>query len=111
MKSIRLLAFIVVFVLGLVVLAGCKRDNGEGKTEGGNDSVSIRVTESKYILYTIIKYCGMPNESSFSLSDSSNWSVNFYYTKDSKQIYFKGKIYEVVSVDANQITLRWVKVG
>jgi len=51
-----------------------------------------------------LRYCGMPNKDTFSLSGVSNYAIN--YPADTKKIFLINKIYRVVSVDANQITFK-----
>jgi hypothetical protein len=108
--STKTFVFLMALFFALIVLVGCKRDNGNGKVEP-NPIITIKISEGQPIYkphhkFNFIVYCGMPNEGSFSLAYSAQWAVNYYYPKDSKQVYFRGDIYEVISVNPNEISLR-----
>lgn len=57
--------------------------------------------------YRGIKYCGMPDNEHFSLSETSLFSkLNVYFSIKDKIIKFKGRHYEVYHVDSNGIELQ-----
>ena len=93
---------------GILLLSSCKQDKIKEIKE--TEEKSFKVSEDDYFQYganrQFIRYAGMPNKESFSISEMGRDSINIYYPADSKRITFKGRAYEVMSVDTNQITLK-----
>ena len=93
---------------GLVLLAGCDLKENENKAREEKE-FTLRVSEGTSNRISPIVYCGMlPDEKHFSLAYYGYSAVNYYYSKDSKQIYFCNSFYDIISVDPNKITLKLV---
>ncbi len=94
--------------LGLI-LSGC--DDTQDKSSNQLKELTIKVSQEKKFRGARVEYAGMPNKESFSLKkeDSGYRAFNVYYPSDSKEIYFQGANYQVISVDPNQITLKLLR--
>ncbi len=94
-------------ILTGLVVNSIRTDNRTANEKNKKEEqVTIPLSDYKHYGERYIRYCGMPNEERFSLSEISPSAINIYYPKNAKQIPFLGNEYEVISVDPNQITLK-----
>jgi hypothetical protein len=98
--------------VGLIIsaLSGCpKADISEDKKL---ENIVIKVGESYSNTnlqgYPRIKYCGMNNEKTFSLSQNYNWAVNIFYPISIKEFEFSDILYKLEGVTPEEIELTYL---
>ena len=101
-----------MFILGMCTLVGCSGNNQtkDGKIEYPSSEIKVShqgVITNKPSSYNFaVRYCGMPNKETFSLSPLSHGAVNYYYPVAATNISFEGSNLEVLSVTPESIKLR-----
>lgn len=73
------------------------------------ETTQFTLKVSEYNQLSDVIYDGMPNDDTFSLSSNNQAATNQYYPANAKQIFYRGRDYNIISVDANQITLRGIR--
>ncbi len=103
-KEISRRKFLGKLGMGLAGLALVRLSTGcaEGVSEENPQRITLKVN-GQYEFF--LRYAGMPNKETFSLTGTGRTSVNFYYPAEAEIICYGNKEFKVIEVTPEYITL------
>ena len=104
MNTLQKIAAAGLLVSSISGMVGCSSKDDSKETE---QIINLGVDDLNP--YPYIKYTGMVSDKVFTVSTGSNWSVNAYYPSSIKKFKFDGTKYELISVTADSLKIKYVK--
>jgi hypothetical protein len=94
--------------LGLIIsaLSGCPK--ADVSPDKKLEQIVIKVGEGYSINCLRINYCGMINEKTFSISESSQFATNIFYPVSTKEFEFFGRELRIDGVTSEEIRLTYL---